>query len=224
MLQSISVLHLIKCKSRIIITVNMFHRNAASYVSVRASIKWVIAKWGNFENTIFNKWFARDCSKKIRAVFQSKGKSGEILCSIPPYGYIRDPEDKRHWLVDEAAAEVVRKIFELYLGGMGTKMIADFLEENGILTPTDHLKSLGKKPRGTYWNTPVKWTCTTVNKILSRQEYTGDIVNFKTTMKSYKIHKKIEIPAEERTVLKGVNEPISYVRWLGKGTDNSCEK
>ncbi|MEZ3454639.1 MAG: recombinase family protein [Oscillospiraceae bacterium] len=72
------------------------------------------------------------------------------MCSIPPYGYIRDPEDKRHWLVDEAAAEVVRKIFELYLGGMGTKMIADFLEENGILTPTDHLKSLGKKPRGTY--------------------------------------------------------------------------
>ena len=80
-----------------------------------------------FKN-IINERYARDVSKKIRAVFQSKAKSGEIICRFALYGYIKDPESRKHWLVDEEAAEVVRQIFDLYINGMGTKTIAQYLE------------------------------------------------------------------------------------------------
>lgn len=160
-----------------------------------------------FKN-IFNEFFARDTSKKTRAVLQNKGKSGEILCRIPPYGYIKDPDNKNHWLIDEEAADVVRKIFDLYLNGMGTKKIADYLESNDIFTPTNYMHSKGLASRRTVQNERFQWTASTVNQILSRQEYIGDVVNFKSTTKSYKNHKKVKIPVEERAIFKAVNAPI----------------
>lgn len=160
-----------------------------------------------FKN-IFNEFFARDTSKKIRAVFQNKGKSGESLCFIPPYGYKKDPDSKKHWLVDEDAAEVVRKIFDLYLNGMGTKHIADYLENSNIPAPTDYFKSKGMKSRQGERAERVKWCATTVNCILSKQEYIGDIINFKSSRMSYKNHKIIKNPVEKWAIFKGVNEPI----------------
>lgn len=160
-----------------------------------------------FKN-IFNEWYARDTSKKIRAVFQNKGKSEEILCSIPPYGYVKDPDSKKHWLIDEEAAEVVRKIYELYLSGTGTKHIADYLENNGVPAPTDYFKSKGITPRGAYRYEPVKWSCSVVKGILSRQEYIGDVINFKTHVKSFKNHSIVKNPVENMAIFKGVNEPI----------------
>lgn len=164
-----------------------------------------------FKN-IINEWYARDTSKKIRAVFQSKGKSGEIMCRFAPYGYLKDPESKKHWLVDEEAAEVVRQIFDLYINGMGTKTIAQYLEKNGVLAPSDYMKSKGLPTSRISQTEKVRWTSATINLMLSRQEYIGDVVNFKTTRKSYKNHKKIIIPVEDRMVFKGVNEPIISVQ------------
>lgn len=160
-----------------------------------------------FKN-IINEWYARDTSKKIRAVFQSKGRSGEIICRFAPYGYLKDPDSKKHWLVDEEAAEVVRKIFDLYINGMGTSKIACYLESSGILTPADYMKSKGLPTNKTSNCNKFKWRATTVGQILSRQEYIGDVVNFKTTTRSYKNHKKIQRPIEDRAIFKGVNEPI----------------
>lgn len=155
--------------------------------------------------------YARDVSKKIKAVFQNKAKSGEIMCRFAPYGYIKDPESKKHWLVDEEAAEIVRQIFDLYINGMGTKTIAHYLDNNNVLAPSDYMKSKGLPTNRISHTEKVKWTSATVNLILSRQEYIGDVVNFKTTRKSYKNHKKIMTPVEDRMVFKGVNEPIVSV-------------
>ena len=157
---------------------------------------------------MFNEWYARDTSKKILAVFQSKGRSGEIICRFAPYGYLKDPDSKKHWLVDEEAAEVVRKIFDLYINGMGTSKIACYLESSGILTPADYMKSKGLPTNKTSNCNKFKWRATTVGQILSRQEYIGDVVNFKTTTRSHKNHKKIQRPIEDRAIFKGVNEPI----------------
>ena len=164
-----------------------------------------------FKN-IINEWYARDVSKKIKAVFQSKAKSGEIMCRFAPYGYIKDPESRKHWLVDEEAAEVVRQIFDLYINGMGTKTIAQYLENNGVLAPSDYMKSKGLPTSRVSQTEKVKWTSATINLMLSRQEYLGDVVNLKTTRKSYKNHKKIMRPVEDRIVFKGVNEPIISVQ------------
>lgn len=124
---------------------------------------------------------------------------------------MKDPDSKKHWLIDEEAAEVVRKIFDLYINGMGTKTIAKYLESNGVLSPSEYLKSKGFPTTWATHTDKVKWSCSTVHQIVSRQEYIGDVINFKTTSKSYKNHKKIIRPIEERVILKGVNEPIISV-------------
>lgn len=160
-----------------------------------------------FKN-IFNEFYARDTSKKIRAVLQSKGKSGQIMSPKAVYGYLKDPNDKKHWLVDNEAAEVVRTIFDLYINGYGTKMIAYYLEEHKILSPSHYSYSKGLPHSGKLRNNPFEWDYTTVERILKRQEYIGNVVNFKTYRKSYKIHKTIINPEEKRLIFKGVNEPI----------------
>lgn len=154
-----------------------------------------------------NGLYARDCSKKIRAVFQSKGKSGEIMCPFAPYGYLKIPNDKKHWLVDEEAAGVIREIYDLYLNGMGISQIIACLENKGILSPTEYLMSKGL-PTNRTTRKKYKWSIETVKRILTRQEYTGDVVNFKTTSKSYKNRKRLMRPLEERVIFKDVNEPI----------------
>ena len=160
-----------------------------------------------FKN-LFNEWYARDTRRKILAVFKSKGETGGILCSIPPYGYIKDDDNNRHWLVDDEAAEIIRTIFDLYLQGYGCLRIANHLKSNKILNPTAYAYQHGRSTRRAIPNDPYIWNLRTIDSMLSRQEYCGDIVNFKTYRKSHKNHKTYFNPPENRIVIREVNEPI----------------
>lgn len=156
---------------------------------------------------LFNEWFIRDTSLKIRTSHRIKGNSGEPL-SKPPYGYKKDPENTKHWLIDETAAETVRKIFEMYLNGRGTEQIAGFLEKEHILTPNAYAKENGFKVSGIVAENKYRWRSSTVSKILAQQEYCGDIINFKTYSKSYKNKKRRQNSRDNWAVFENVNEPI----------------
>lgn len=158
---------------------------------------------------IINEWYAKDTSKKIRAVFKAKGQSGKSLATIPPYGYIRDPEDKNHWIVDEEAAEVVREIFHLCVSGYGPTRLANELQRRKILTPVEYAKSKGWPMRSVKQkDDPFAWETSTVVHILERQEYLGNTVNFKTYRKSYKQKKTLRRDPSEWQVFEGTHEAI----------------
>ncbi len=143
---------------------------------------------------LFNEWYARDISKKRRISNKIKGNAGEPM-GQPPYGYIKDPDNPKRWIVDDEAAQVVRRIYSMTLEGYGTEQIATQLERDEILTPRAYwLKKGIKRPGKT--------------KILSLQEYCGDILNFKTYSKSYKNKKRLENDRENWVVFKDVHEPI----------------
>ena len=158
---------------------------------------------------IINEWYAKDTSKKIRAVFKAKGQSGKSLATIPPYGYIKDPEDKNHWIVDEEAAEVVREIFHLCVSGYGPTKLANELQRRRILTPVEYAKSKGWSVRSVkQQDDPFAWDTSTVVRILERQEYIGNTVNFKTYRKSYKQKKTLRKDPSEWQVFEGTHEAI----------------
>ena len=140
---------------------------------------------------IINEWYAKDTSKKIRAVKRSKGMAGEHIGSHPPYGYMKNPENKKEWIIDEEAAEVVREIFRLCVGDYGPTRIAHILTERKILCPTYYALEKGGKPRTALPADKYTWNGPVVAKILDRMDYLGHTVNFKTHVKSYKVHKTI---------------------------------
>lgn len=156
---------------------------------------------------IINEWYAKDTSKKIRAVFKAKGESGKPLCTNVPYGYRKDPEDKNHWIVDEYAAEIVKKIFSWCIKGFGPSQIADKLRDEKILSPSVYLKSNGGNPTALSFD-DYGWVARTVSDILDRQEYLGHTVNFKTRKKSYKSKKKIWNDPAEWQIFKDTHEAI----------------
>ena len=157
---------------------------------------------------MFNEWYARDISKKRRISNKIKGNGGEPM-GQPPYGYMKDPDNPKHWIVDDEAAQVVKHIYGMTLDGMGTEQIAAQLEREEILTPRAYwLKKGVKRPGKGKQQPPTKWNSSTVTKILSLQEYCGDILNFKTYSKSYKNKKRIENDRENWVVFKDVHEPI----------------
>ena len=157
---------------------------------------------------VFNEMYARDTSKKIRATWQSKGKSGEHLTTIPPYGYIKDPEDKKKWIVDEEAAAVVQKIFSLCVDGLGPTQIAKWLKQHQILNPTAYAHSKGLPASNKPTADPCRWTNETVCRILERVDYLGHTVNFKTTKQSYKSKKTCNNPEEKWLVFENTHEAI----------------
>lgn len=158
-----------------------------------------------FKN-IFNDWYARDCSKKIRAVFKAKGQSGKHLCP-PIYGYRKSDTDKDLWVIDEVAADVVRKIYRLCIDGYGPVQIARILTEQGIPTPTAYAISQGKNPNNK--NAKLhRWGANTICHILEKPEYIGHTVNFRTHMKSYKVHKIVYNPEEDFMIFENTHEPI----------------
>lgn len=157
---------------------------------------------------IINEWYAKDTSKKIRAVKRSKGLAGEHIGSHPPYGYMKDPEDKKKWVVDEEAAEVVREIFRLCVNGYGPTRIAHILTERKILCPTYYALEKGGKPRTALPADRYTWNAPVIARILDRMDYLGHTVNFKTHNKSYKNHKKIFNSPEEWKVFEGTHEAI----------------
>ena len=173
---------------------------------------------------IMNDMYAKDISKKRRIVNKMKGNAGVPL-SPPPYGYIKNPDDPRFWVVEPEAAEVVRRIYRMALEGNGPLQIATALRNMGALNPSAYRTSKGISKGGSKSTLePTKWNHTTVKKILTLQEYCGDVINFKSYSKSYKMKKRIENPEENRAIFLNVHEAIidrqtwEKVQALQKGT------
>ena len=176
-----------------------------------------------FKN-IMNEYYAKDISKKRRIVNKMKGNAGVPL-SPPPYGYIKNPDDPRFWVVEPEAAEVVRRIYCMALEGYGLAEIAARLVADSVVNPTYYWRSRGTSRGGSKSTVePTKWGHTTVKKILTLQEYCGDVINFKSYSKSYKMKKRIENPEENRAIFLNVHEAIidrqtwEKVQALQKGT------
>lgn len=157
---------------------------------------------------IINEWYAKDTSKKIRAVFKAKGMSGKHLCTLPPYGYRKDEQDKQLWLVDTEAAEVVKEIFSLCMKGYGPTQIARILTERKIDTPVLHNRKCGLPTTSYQSEFPEVWVTETVKSILANPAYLGHTVNFRTRKKSYKSKKKIELPKDEWVIFRNTHEAI----------------
>ena len=156
---------------------------------------------------LFNEWHAKNTSQKVRNVFKSKGMSGAPLTTNPPFGYLKDPESKNGWMVDEDAAKAVWQIFAWCVDGLGPTQIAKRLKAGKIQTPTEHWGNIGRncsKPPAV----PYNWCSATVADILGKQEYCGDTVNFRSTTKSFKNKKKIERPPEEWQIFKDTHPAI----------------
>jgi len=160
-----------------------------------------------FKN-IMNEYYAKDISKKRRIVNKMKGNAG-IPLSPPPYGYIKNPDDPRFWVIDPEAADVVRRIYRMALEGYGLAETAAALGADGIVNPTYYWRSKGTSRGGSKSTLePTKWGHTTIKKILTTQEYCGDVINFKSYSKSYKMKKRIENPEENRAIFLNVHEAI----------------
>ena len=156
---------------------------------------------------LFNEWHAKNTSQKVRNVFKSKGMSGAPLTTNPPFGYLKDPESKNGWMVDEDTAKTVRQIFAWCVDGLGPTQIAKRLKAAKVPTPTEHWGNIGRncsKPPAV----PYNWCSATVADILNKQEYCGDTVNFRSTTKSFKNKKKIERPPEEWQIFKDTHPAI----------------
>ncbi|MCR5073819.1 MAG: recombinase family protein [Clostridiales bacterium] len=166
-------------------------------------------------SNIFNEWYAAQTSKKIRAVWASKAANGKRVGSTVPYGYVKDANDREIWHIDEPAAAVVRKIFNLCLDGNGPQEIARILEAEKIPTPTEYFKEKGVGTANPLPKIPCRWESSTVVHILENRHYTGCLVNFKTTKVSYKVHKKVDRPIAEQQIIPNMQPAIiSEETWL----------
>jgi len=159
---------------------------------------------------IFAEWFARDTSKKIKAVINAKGRSGKPLATVPPYGYIKDPNDKHHWLVDTDAAKVIKRIFEMTIEENGPHEIARKLIANKVECPSYYMGSRGY---GNFKNkydkdNPYKWQGSAVISILKRLEYVGNTVNFRTQNEHFKTRKRIYLPQKDWLIIENTHEAI----------------
>lgn len=160
-----------------------------------------------FKN-LFNEWYARDTSKKIKAVKKAKGLAGEHMGCVAPYGYRKNPDNPKEWLIDEESAEVVREIFRLCVDGYGPRRIANILTERKILIPSAYALEKGYAVCNNIPKNPCQWSSTVVVDVLERMDYLGHTVNFKTHRKSYKQKKKIENDKSEWEIFENTHEPI----------------
>ena len=187
-----------------------FPQNGVRFIAVNNGVDSANQSENDFTPflNIMNEWYARDISKKRRISNKIKGNAGEPM-GQPPYGYIKDPNDPKHWIVDDEAAQVVRRVYSMTLEGFGTEQIAAQLEKDGVLTPRAYWLTKGiKRPGKGKQQPPTKWNSSTITKILSLQEYCGDILNFKTYSKSYKNKKRIDNDRENWVVFQNVHEAI----------------
>ena len=156
---------------------------------------------------LFNEWHAKNTSDKVRRVFQSKGKSGKPLTTNPPFGYMKNPDNKDEWIIDEPAAEIVRCIFKMCVSGLGASQIAKQLKADKVMTPTEYWISIGRNC-GKPPSVPYHWCPATVADILGKQEYCRDTVNFRSQRKSFKNKKKVELPPEQWLVFENTHPAI----------------
>ena len=159
-----------------------------------------------FKN-VFNEWYARDTSKKIRAVFKAKGNSGKHLTTNPPFGYKKDPNDKDKWIIDDEAAATVRRIFQMYVDGYRISEIGHKLTEEKVETPILYYMNRGIKTnaRSEY---PEIWDLMSIKYILSQTAYAGHTVNFQTAVKSYKTKKQVNMPRNQWVIFRNTQEAI----------------
>lgn len=159
---------------------------------------------------IMNEWYAKDISKKIKSTFKAKGKSGKHVASIPPYGYVKSEKDKNQWVIDEEAADIVRRIFKMTMDGKGPYQIAKILEEEKVLIPGAYLaqKGIGLHQNKIFDN-PYHWQSSTIASILKKREYLGHTVNFKTD-KHFKDKKSHYVSQDNWVVFENTQEPIIY--------------
>ena len=159
-----------------------------------------------FKN-VFNEWYARDTSKKIRAVFKAKGNSGKHLTTNPPFGYKKDPNDKDKWIIDDEAAATVRRIFQMYVDGYRISEIGHKLTEEKVETPILYYMNRGIKTnaRSEY---PEIWDLMSIKYILDQTAYAGHTVNFQTAVKSYKTKKQVNLPRNQWVIFRNTQEPI----------------
>ena len=157
---------------------------------------------------VMNEMYAKDISRKVRSSHRLRGNAGEPL-SPPPYGYVKSPENKKRWIIDPDAAEVVQRVFRLCIDGNGNETIARILQEDKVLVPMAYWQSkgMGRGGKKTQPN-PYKWCKTTIAKMLAQQEYCGDIINFKTYSKSFRNKTRIDNPQENWAIFKDVHEAI----------------
>ena len=160
-----------------------------------------------FKN-ILNEMYAKDCSKKIKAVFKAKGNSGKHLASVPPLGYKKDPKDKEKWIIDEKGAEIVREIFKLCVQGFGPTQIARILTERGIDTPAVYLHKNGLPTALKLNERSNIWSPTSIGHILADVSYLGHTVNFKFHKKSYKSSRRIQTKKEDWVIFEDTQEAI----------------
>ncbi len=160
-----------------------------------------------FKN-IMNEWYAKDTSKKIKAVNRAKARAGEHLTSNVPYGYVKNPDNPKQWIIDEEAAEIVREIFQLCLKGLNTNQIANSLCKRRVLIPTAYKSVHGVVNRKFADDTKFSWNSDTVSRILANRCYAGDTVNGKTMKKSFKIKKRIDLSPDEWQIVPNTHEAI----------------
>ena len=190
----------------------IFRRNNVRFIAVNNGIdseKPDTLEFAPFIN-IMSEWYAKDISKKVKTGIKTKGMSGKPIVTEAPYGYVKDPDNKDFWIIDEEAAEVVRLIFRLFIGGKNRNQIAVYLTQEQIPTPTFYMKDRG---RGTCKNKTLnednrcKWNKATLTNILTRQEYCGDVVNFKTT-KHFRDKHNHYVDRSQWHITENVHEPI----------------
>lgn len=159
---------------------------------------------------IMNEWYAKDMSRKIRSTLRLKSSQGFAIGTNPPYGYVRGEDDKKKWVIDPESAENIRNIYEMRRQGYSINEIADKLRYDKILIPSIYMEKKGirkmahKTPLGEFI-----WSCEKVRKILTNQSYAGDVINFKTYSKSFKLKKRLENPQENWVIYKDVHPAIT---------------
>lgn len=190
----------------------LFRQHEVRFIAVSNGVDSENQNTGEFTPfiNIMSEWYVRDCSRKQKAQYQVRGKSGKPVTNTIPYGFKKDPNEKHHWLVDEEAADVVRRIFRLSAEGKGSLAIARTLMEDKVERPSYYLAQRGRGTcqSQTDMSRPYDWTDNTIRDILAKPEYMGHTVNFRSYKPSYKDKKTIKRPPGEWLIFENTHEAI----------------
>lgn len=189
----------------------MFRQHGVRFIAVSNGIDSQNGESNEFAPflNIMAEWYARDASRKLKAVYQSKGNNGKRTTNGVIYGYLKDPEDKTKWLVDPEAASIVRRIFRMSVEGLGPFQIARTLTQENIETPGYYQSKLGVgTQKNRVYKYPYRWSGTTVLNIIEKPEYMGHTVNFRSTKESYKDKRQTKNPQEDWMIFENTHEPI----------------
>lgn len=189
----------------------MFPEKGVRFIAINNSVDSANPMENDFTPflNIMNEWYAKDTSNKIRAIFRSRMQGGKRCSGAIPYEYKRDPEDKNHLLIDEEAAKVVRRIYQMVIDGMGSQAIANQLTADNVLIPSAYLEqSEHGESRNHSYHDPCRWNCTAVSYILDKQEYMGHTVLGKTICENFKTKKRRKARPDELIIFENTHEPI----------------